>query len=488
VNKKDLIKQAAQIYTDKHLDLLSVAVDFATEKHKGQKRKSGEPYIIHPLSVASILIDWRLDIDSILAGVLHDTVEDTGATLIEIETRFGKEVAFLVDGVTKVSQARSGMRDIDTYLPKTSDNLSKLLIAVCSDLRVILIKLADRLHNLRTLEHLSKTKQTKIANETLTVFAPLADRLGIGRTRVEMEDIAFSYLKPKKYQELNKLMKKRIGSSHKYFEKIRRDVNKALTAEDIKYVLDGRVKSVYSLYKKLKKEESIDDIYDLLALRIVVQSKEDCYRTLGILHSLYQPMLRKIKDYISVPKPNGYQSLHTTVITPYEQIVEFQIRTDAMHAFAERGLAASFHYNEQKVTKQYLKRKTTELPRNLQWISLLQEKVQQYLDEPSQDHIDLGIDLFKNRIFTYSPRGDIYDLPEGSTALDFAFAVHSEVGQHAQGAKINAKMRKLGTPLQNGDIVDIITAKNVKPNEGWLKYVHTDRARQRVRSFLRKQN
>lgn len=482
----EVLRLAEEHYDSKQIKKLKESISFAETKHAGQKRLSGDDYISHPLEVAKILIEWRLDMDSVVAGVLHDTLEDTGTTLEEIEAQFGKEVAFLVDGVTKVSKARSGMRNIKSYLPKTSDNLSKLLIAVSSDLRIILIKLADRLHNLRTLEYLPKDKQKKIARESLDVFAPLADRLGIGRTRVEIENIAFSYLQPKKYDELSRLLKKRVGSSHKDFEKIRRDISKALKAEGIEYELDGRIKSVYSLYKKLQKDPDIDDIYDLLALRIVVKSKEECYRTLGIIHGIYQPVLARIKDYISVPKPNGYQSLHTTVLTPYEQIVEFQIRSERMHAFAERGLAAGFHYNEQKLSKAYSKKgAVSTLPRNLKWVTELQERVAQYLDA-KDEHADLSIDIFKDKIFVFSPRGDIYDLPEGATVLDFAYSVHSEIGAHAQGAKINNKMSKLSTPLVNGDIVEVMTAKNVHPTEGWLDHVKTERARQRVRSYLKR--
>jgi len=483
---KDLLKQANDNYPSDQIAVLEDSIKFATEYHLSQKRLSGEEYITHPLSVASLLIEWRLDMESVVAGVLHDTLEDTEATPEIIEERFGKEVAFLVDGVTKVGEARSGMRSMDTYLPKTSDNLSKLLIAVCSDLRVMLIKLADRLHNLRTIEHLSPTKQKKIASESLKVFAPLADRIGMGRVRVEIEDIAFKILEPKRYEDVSKQLKAQLGATHKQQEKIRRDLLQALKQEGIEFKLDGRTKSVYSLQKKLVKEESVEEVYDLFALRIVVETKEDCYRVLGIVHSLYQPMIKRIKDYISVPKPNGYQSLHTTVITPYETIVEIQIRTEAMHAFAERGLAASFFYNEQKVSASYIHGKAAELPRNLKWINQLQEKVNQYMENPHEDHVDLGVDLFTDRIFVYSPNGDIYDMPEGSTALDFAYYVHSDIGDHAMGAKINNKMGKLASPLQNGDFIEIITAKNVKPKDGWLKVATTERARHKIRSTLRK--
>src|SRR6266536_3072221 len=334
MNKPDLLDKARGEYTANQLLELSTAIDFASEKHAGQTRRSGEPYLIHPLAVADILIDWEMDIDSVLAGVLHDTVEDTDTTLEEIENSFGRDVALLVDGVTKLSKARAGMRDISSYLPQTKDNLSKLLIAIGQDVRVIIIKLADRLHNLETLQYMPPDKQRKIARESLAVFAPLADRLNMGRVRTQIEEISFRYLEPKQYKQLRKIMKDRLGRSSRKLDHVRADVRSALDGAGITFNMDGRVKSIYSLYKKLKKvDDNIDDIYDLIALRIIVETKEDCYSVLGIIHSLYKPMIARIKDYIAMPKPNGYQSLHTTVITPSEQIVEFQIRTHRMHQY-----------------------------------------------------------------------------------------------------------------------------------------------------------
>lgn len=488
MEKKRLLDLAAPHYSEKQIKRLEKAIDFATAKHSGQKRLSGEDYIIHPLAVAEILIEWQLDIDSILAGVLHDTVEDTDTDLTQLEKEFGRDVAFLVDGVTRVGIARSGMRDIDSYLPQTLDNLSKLLIAISHDLRVILIKLADRLHNLRTLEYLPPDRQLKVANESLRIFAPLADRLGMGRVKIEIEEISFSYINPEEYNRLKSAIKKRLGRSHKRLEHARRTVAKELNRQNIAFAMDGRVKSTYSLYKKLKKVGgNIDDIYDLLALRIIVDDKEQCYLVLGILHSLYQPILTKIKDYISVPKPNGYQSLHTTVLTPDGQIVEFQVRTKQMHEYAEHGLAATFHYSEQKLTKAYQKNKgIRKLPRNLRWVQELQEMANRVSNNENIEPGAMSIDLFSDHIFVYSPRGDIYDLPEGACALDFAFAVHSDIGLHAQTAKINNHVAKLSAPLSNGDIVEITTRRNIKPNRDWLNFVRTDKARQKIRSFINK--
>ena len=350
------------------------AVDFATKAHEGQKRKSGEPYIIHPKAVMETLLEWGMDEDTVIAGILHDTVEDTAVTLEDVEREFGETVAFLVDGVTKIGKARSGMRDIDTYLPQTRDNLLRLLVATGSDIRVLIIKLADRLHNMRTLAALPPEKQKKIAKETLEVFAPLADRLNMGQLRVELADLAFSYVDPKRYDYLKKLLTEKNKSAEKALNKVQKGIEDLMESEKIKFEIDGRVKSIYSLHKKLAKyNQNIDQIYDLTALRIIVNDITDCYLVLGLIHSLYTPMAGRIKDYIAMPKFNGYQSLHTTVLTPDKQITEFQIRTHEMHEYAERGLAASFYYNEQKLTESYRTGKIQHLPTNLLWISELQD-------------------------------------------------------------------------------------------------------------------
>lgn len=488
MDKQNVLKFASPYYEETELLELEHAIDFASRHHQNQKRLSGDAYITHPLSVAHTLIAWGMDIDSVLAGVLHDTIEDTEATLEEIESLFGRDVAFLVDGVTKVSQARAGMRDLESYLPQTKDNLSKLLIAVSQDVRVIIIKLADRLHNLMTLEHMPPAKQKKIARESLEVFAPMADRLGMGRVRMQIEELAFSYLDPAEYKRLKNIMKKRLGKSTRKLGVVRKDVEDTLKQHHIDASINGRVKSIYSLYKKLKKVDgNIDDIYDLMALRIIVKTNEDCYKVLGVLHALYQPMLARIKDYIAVPKPNGYQSLHTTVLTPNKQIVEFQVRTEDMHEYAERGLAASFHYHESKHTKDYTRSKnTSSLPAHLQWIVQLQEVANrlQVGAEISQDELD--IDLFGDRIFVYSPRGDIYNLPEGALPLDFAYLVHSDVGSRAYSFRVNGNIRPFDKPLHNGDVVEVITRKLPQVKPAWLDLVHTGHAREKLRSQLRR--
>lgn len=486
MKKRELIEKATPLYEENQVLDLEHAIDVASEAHKGQKRKSGEPYVTHPIAVAATLVEWGMDIDSVIAGVLHDTVEDTDITLEKLETLFGKDVAFLVDGVTKVSKARAGMQDLDQYLPQTKDNLSKLLIAVGQDVRVIIIKLADRLHNLETLQYMPKVKQQKIARESLEVFGPMADRLGMGRVRMQIEEIAFSYLDPVEFKKLQNAIRKRLGKNTRRLGIVRDEVDKALKAEGLKFEINGRVKSIYSLYKKLKKVDgNFDDIYDLMALRIIVNTNEECYRVLGILHSLYQPMIARIKDYISVPKPNGYQSLHTTVITPSKQIIEFQIRTYEMHEFAERGLAASFHYHEQKSSKKYSRKKSSVLPAQMQWITQLQEIATRLRNGDDITGDQLNVDLFGNRIFVYSPKGDIYNLPEGALPLDFAYLVHSDIGKHAYAFKVNGIIQPFDKPLQNGDVVEVITKKTAAPKQTWLEQVTTTHAKTKLRAQLR---
>lgn len=487
IKRIKLLENAKQYYSETQLASIENAIDFASKAHAGQKRASGEPYISHPLSVADILVDWGMDIDSVIAGILHDTIEDTETLDADIERLFGKDVAFLVNGVTKVSKARSGMMNLDNYLPQTKDNLSKLLIAVGQDIRVIIIKLADRQHNLSTLQYLPKEKQQKIARESLEVFAPMADRLGMGRVRMQIEELAFSYLDPIEFKKLKNLMKKRLGKSTRKLGEVRVQVEDELKKHNINFEVNGRVKSVYSLHKKLQKVDgNIDDIYDLMALRIIVDTKADCYLVLGILHSIYQPMISRIKDYISTPKPNGYQSLHTTVITPNKQIVEFQIRTQEMHEYAERGLAASFHYNEQKTTKDYTKsKKSSALPTNMQWISQLQEVVSKLKKDEKISRNQLNVDLFVDRIFVYSPKGDIYNLPEGALPLDFAYLVHSDIAKHAYSFRVNNKIHPFDKPLQNGDVIEIITRKLSLPKQAWQDMVTTTHARNKLRGQLR---
>lgn len=457
------------------------AVEMAKTAHEGQLRKTGEPYIVHPLAVKKILEEWGMDEDTVIAGVLHDTVEDTKLTLEDIRKEFGESVAFLVNGVTKLSTARDGMREIDTYLPETRSNFLRLMIALGDDIRVLIVKLADRLHNLRTLSALPPDKQKKIAKETLEIFAPLADRLNMGKLRVELADLSFRYVDPKRFEYLKDLIEKYNKSAQKSLKKIEIEITEALKKEKIDFELSGRVKSVYSLHKKLAKyDQNIAVIYDLIALRIIVEDVTDCYLVLGIIHSLYKPMERRIKDYIAMPKQNGYQSLHTTVITPNKRIVEFQIRTKEMHRYAEQGLAASFYYNEQKLTESYKKGKIEHLPTNLLWITELQMAASRLREGKDVDLEKLKLNLFADKIFVYTPKGDIVDLPKGALPLDFAYKLHSEIGDHVVGVKVNGKMSNLNKKLVQGDVVEILTSKSQVPRESWLTKIFTSHARQKL--------
>lgn len=474
--------------TNKKPDRIKHAIEVATKAHEGQFRKTGEPYIVHPLAVKKILEEWGMDEDTIIAGILHDTVEDTDLTIEDIKREFGDTVAFLVDGVTKLSKVRNGMRDIDTYLPATRDNFLRLLIALGDDIRVLIIKLADRLHNLRTLSALPPDKQKKIAKETLEIFAPLADRLNMGQLRVELADLSFKYVDPRRFEELSNLIEKRNKSAAKSMKKISEEIRAALKKEKIKFELSGRVKSVYSLHKKLAKyNQNINEIYDLNALRIIVDDVTTCYLVLGVIHSLYTPMGGRIKDYIAKPKQNGYQSLHTTVITKDKHIAEIQIRTREMHEYAERGLAASFYYNEQKLTENYKKGKIEHLPTNLLWINELQMTAAKLREGKKVDLRKLKLNLFADKIFVYTPKGDIIDLPDGSLPLDFAYRLHSEIGDHVVGVKINGKMSNLNKRLKQGDVVEILTSKNQTPRSSWLDKIFTPHARQKLRRALKQE-
>ena len=484
MTREELLATAGQKYDEVPVLVLASAIDYATEKHAGQKRKSGEPYINHPLAVAEILIEWGMDIDTVVAGVLHDTVEDTDATLDELESLFGRDVAFLVDGVTKVSQARAGMRSLDSYLPHTKDNLTKLMIAVGEDVRVIIIKLADRLHNMRTLQFMSPEKQKKIARETIEVFAPLADRLNMGRVRVQLEELSFKYLMPKDFHRTKSLMDSRLKKSQRKLDRVRREVEARLKEEKLVFQMDGRVKSVYSLFKKLDKVGDVDKIYDLIALRVIVDDLSTGYLVLGILHDMYQPMYERIKDYVANPKPNGYQSLHTTVQTPSGQIVEFQIRTKEMHEYAERGLAASFHYNEQKLTDAYKKGRMGAMPADLSWIRDLQEAAALAGEGKRFDSDKFRMKLFSDRIFVYSPKGDIYDLPRGAFPLDYAYRIHSDVAAHASGFKINGVMKPFTYHLRHGDTIEVLTNKSAHPKPDWRELIITPHAKDKLRLQL----
>ena len=460
------------------LDMIRLAYDFAKEAHKGQKRKSGEPYIIHSLETAITLAKMGMKQNTIIAGLLHDVPEDTEHSLVEIEKNFGEEVAKLVAGITKLGIIK--YRGIERY----AENLRKMFISMAQDIRVVLIKMADRLHNLKTLDALPPEKQKRIAQESLEIYASIANRLGMGQVKGEIEDLAFPYVYPEKYQWMKKDILPKIELKMEYIQNVIKIIEKKLASNKIKIIsIHGRPKRLYSLHQKLIKphyNRDILKIYDLVATRIIVSSIDDCYKVLGIVHEHFKPLPGRIKDYISQPKPNGYQSLHTTIFGPQGKLVEIQIKTQQMHEQAEYGIAAHWHYKETEKNKMGNKGYT--LPKKLEWVQDLvnwQKEVQS-----SQQYLkDLTVDVFKNRIFVLTPKGDVIDLPEEATPVDFAYHVHSWIGDHCAGAKINGQMASLKDKLKNGDVVEIITDKNRKgPSRDWLKFVKTNAAKGRIRS------
>lgn len=457
------------------LDMLKLAYDFAFEAHKGQNRVSGEPYIIHPLATSQKLAEMKLDITTIIAGLLHDVPEDTDKTIEDIEKNFGHDTAKLVAGITKLGQLK--YRGMERY----AENLRKMFVAMSDDIRVILIKFADRLHNLKTLDALPPEKQFRIAKETLEIYAPIADRLSIGKIKGELEDLAFKYVYSEDYKWINKIIPGEYRAKERYLEKIKDEVRKKLAQSNIKIneiSLQGRTKHLYSLYKKLLRPEinrDISRVYDLIALRLIVPTVTDCYSVLGILHSMYRPMPGRIKDYIANPKPNGYQSLHTTVFAEDGEVVEFQIRTNDMHDLAEYGIAAHWNYKE---TGGKLN------TRNMKWLNELVEWQKQIKDN-DQFLQTIKFDIFQNRIFVFTPKGDVIDLPEGATPIDFAYYVHSNLGDKCVGSKVNDQLVNLGYQLKSGDIVEIIIDKNRKaPNPDWLEMAKTSVAKSKIRAGI----
>lgn len=452
------------------VDLVKLAYDFAREAHKGQKRKTGEPYIQHSLHAAFTLAQIKADLSTIIAGLLHDIPEDTEKTLSDIEKNFGKEIASLVEGVTKLSKIK--YRGVERYV----ESLRKMFLAMSDDLRVILIKFADRLHNLRTLEVLPPEKQKRIAKETMEIYAPIAGLLGIARLKWQMEDLCFKFLNPDEYKKLEyKYEVEKKIERHKYIEKVRNILDKKLEEAGIKSEITGRFKHLYSIYKKMQaKERKFDEIHDVFALRVIVPTIADCYKVLGIIHSLWRPNMSRFKDYIAVPKPNGYRSLHTTIFGPEGKATEFQIRTLEMHEEAIYGIAAHWRYKE-KTEKGEKKQ-----PR---WIKEIME-LQRQAKDTNEFISQVKFDVFRDRIFVFTPKGDVYDLPEGSTSVDFAYAVHTDIGNHCVAVRINDKLMPLDTKIKNGDLVEIIIDKKRKgPSRDWLKFVKTHKARSKIKQF-----
>ena len=449
----------------------------AEEAHKEQHRVSGEPYILHPLAVAQILADMKIDTTTITAALLHDVVEDTACTLEDLRQEFGREVAFLVDGVTKLSRLNYRTKE-DQQL----NSMRKMFLAMSKDVRVVVIKLADRLHNMRTLRYMRSDKQKRIAQETLEIFAPLAHRLGIFNIKWELEDLSFRYLEPDKYYDLVDQMKQKRHVREEIVNEAIDVLRKALDDAHIHCEINGRPKHFYSIYKKMKKDNrDLSQVYDLFAIRVIVDDVKDCYGVLGIVHSLWKPLPYRFKDYIAMPKPNNYQSLHTTVIGTRGQPVEIQIRTWEMHHIAEYGVAAHWRYKEgnQTANKDAFDEKMGWLRNLLEW---------QDTSNPQEFVNALKLDAFSDEVFVFSPRGDVIDLPQGAIPIDFAYRIHTDVGHRCVGAKINGKIVPLDYRLKNGDIVEIITSKTGKPSLDWLNIVGSSESRSKIRNWFKKEN
>jgi GTP diphosphokinase / guanosine-3',5'-bis(diphosphate) 3'-diphosphatase len=506
---KEIIDKMGHL-SKKDEDLIVQAYDFAEMAHKGHERSSGEPYFIHLYETATTLAELGMGPKSVVAGLLHDSIEDVGITEEELEKKFGSEIVCLVRGVTKLGTLK--YRGVKRH----AESLRKLFVATSEDIRVLIIKLADRLHNMKTLEYRPKEKQKRIALETLEIYVPVADRLGMGRLKGELEDLAFPYVYQKDHEKVSKLRKQKSKENLKRIEKISKSVKKALAQNDITNIkTDYRVKRLYSLYRKLKKKDwDIDEIHDISALRIVVPTISDCYKVLGIIHSIWRPLPGKIKDYIAFPKPNGYQSIHTTIFTGDGGFAEIQIRTEEMHREAEYGIASHVSYKSDNETKMNNKesvswirnffpgilnrrknRKLAHTKKSFQHYAVptVPEWIKQIADahkdvRGSEKFIkDLKTDFFSFRVFTFTPKGDVIDLPIDSSPIDFAYAIHSDIGDHLSGAKVNGKLVSLDSKLQNGDIVEIITKKSSRPTQKWLDFVKTTMAQRHIKSVLQKE-
>ena len=471
------LRRAAALYLEeKEINNICRAYTFGAQAHAGQRRRSGEPYISHPLAVARILIDMRLDAASVTAALLHDVIEDTGTQKEQIAIEFSSEVAELVDGVSKIDRIQ-----FKTKEDEQAENLRKMLLAVSRDIRVILIKLADRLHNMRTLNSLSREKQRVIARQTLDIYAPIANRLGVRKWSQELEELSFANLHPRRFAILEGAMRKRHGNRKAIVEKVRAAIMNQLEQEELPGDVTGRGKNLYSVYRKmLRKRMPFEEVYDMFAFRVTTDKVDTCYRILGAIHNLYKPIPGRFKDYIAIPKTNGYQSLHTVVFGPFGVPIEIQIRTETMHRVAETGVAAHWLHKSSDAGQSGMQQ------RALQWLKELLEN-QQKAGDSSEFLEHLKIDLFPDEIYVFTPNGEIKKLPRGATVIDFAYEVHTDVGSRCVSAKVNHQLVPLRTRLRNGDHVEVITADWGRPNPAWLDHVATGKARANIRSFLKNQ-
>ena len=473
----DLIKKIQKYTSHLNTDQIIKAYEYSKKAHEGQKRRSGEPYITHPLSVANILVDLQMDQESIIVALLHDVVEDTGVSLEQIQKEFGSTVATLVDGVTKISKI-----DFRNIHQKQSENIRKMIVAMGKDVRVLLVKLADRLHNLRTLQHMPFSKQAHIANETLDIYTPLASRLGMHEMKVEMEDLSFKYSSPETFNFLDRKMSQINQDRERYSEKVIHLLDKVLKDNKIKdHEVKGRYKNIYSIHRKMFRDNiSFEDIYDLVAFRICVKEIHECYEALGLVHSLWRPVPSRFKDFIAMSKPNHYQSLHTTVIGPEGQKIEIQIRTHEMHLTAERGIAAHWVYKLQSKDKKIKK----ETLGRFNWLQDL-VSLHQNSSDSSEFLENVKLDLFEAAIYVFTPAGDIKEFPKGATPIDFAYSIHTDVGSKIVGAKVNSFQVPLKYKLRSGDTVEVITSNKQQPSKDWLKICVTSRARSKIKNHFK---
>jgi GTP pyrophosphokinase len=448
---------------------LEKAFRFARQWHEGQMRDSGEPYMVHPVMVARILAEMRMDLVAMQTGLLHDVVEDTSVTVEQVRKEFGEEVARSVDGVTKLTKL-----DFFSAEDRQAESVRKMLLAMVEDIRVIMVKLADRMHNMRTLGYLSPERRQRIARETIEIYAPIAHRLGMGKVRGELEDLAFQYLEPDAYKEITGAIEMRRHSNEEFLGEVRRTVEAELRREAIPARIDGRVKRPYSVFQKMRRQKiGIDEVYDLTALRIVTDSVKNCYAALGVIHNEWRPIPGRIKDFIAIPRPNLYQSLHTSVVGPHGQTFEVQIRTEEMHRIAEEGIAAHWKYKEGRKGPAADDQRIAWLRHLVEW--------QREVQDPGEFMSTLKVDLYPEEAYTFTPRGKVIVLPRDATPIDFAYAIHSDVGNTCVGAKVNGRIVPLRSGLRNGDVVEIMTQPGHEPSKDWLAYVKTSRARNKIK-------